>query len=225
VEAFLPWAQEYGYLAIFVVLLGAGLGVPIPEDIPLLTGGWLCHRGVLNVWLVFLVSMVGVMVGDSLIFMAGRKTGSAINRLAFLKRHVGGKRKARVDRYFERYGNWTVFFGRFVAGLRAPTFFTAGASGMHFRTFFVYDCVAALVSVPVWIALAYFLGDEIDGVLAWMASAKQTVLIVLACLVPLVVAWWLIRRRRRASAGEPATDASDEPPPPEQPPTAPSAEA
>ena len=221
---FLPWAERYGYLAIFLVLLGAGLGVPIPEDIPLITGGWLAYRGRLDVWLVFGVSMVGVMVGDSLIFLAGRRAGGWMDRVPFLRRHVGGKRKAKVESYFARWGNLTVFFGRFVAGLRAPTFFTAGVSGMRFWTFFAYDCAAALVSVPVWIGLAYFFGKQIDVVISWMGTAKRSILIAIAVLVPLGLLWWWWRRRRRSvtpgpeEAGDPSPD---EPPRRATPPPAP----
>ena len=211
-ESFLPLAEQYGYVAIFAVLLGAGLGVPIPEDVPLLAGGWLAYHGALNVWVVLAVSMVGVATGDSLIFLAGRKAGSAVNRFRLLRRHIGGKRKARVDRYFSKWGNWTVFFGRFVAGLRAPTFFTAGASGMRYATFIAFDMAAAALSVPIWIGLAYYLGDKIDGVLEWIASARQVVLITLAVAVPVALLVWLVRRRRSSAPLPPET------PPPEPPP-------
>jgi membrane protein DedA with SNARE-associated domain len=204
--------MQYGYLAIFVVLLSAGLGVPIPEDIPLLTGGWLCYRGAMEVVPTIMISMVGVMVGDSLIFLGGRKAGGAVETRPFLRKHFGGRRKAKVEGYFQRWGNLTIFFGRFLAGLRAPTFFTAGVSGMRFRTFFAYDLAAALISVPLLILLAWTFGHQIDQLIGVVTEAKKWLLIAVAAVVVVLVTR-LYLRRRAGSSPRPEPPAPESPPP------------
>ena len=216
-ETFLPWAQKYGYLAIFAVLLAAGFGSPIPEDIPLLTGGWLCHEGALSVGPTILIGLSGVLLGDSLIFLAGRKVGGALDQHPWFKRHFGGPRKAKVERYFTKYGDRTVFIGRFAAGVRAWIFFSAGVSGMSFLKFFLYDGAAALASVPLLVVLAFYFGENINQIIAFLAAAKKVVLGVVICALPFVIWWWL-RRRRRAKASETITEPPAASPPPIEPP-------
>ncbi len=210
-ESFLPWAHQYGYWAILVVLMAAGFGFPLPEDIPLLTGGWLCHQGALELAPTIGVGLFGVMFGDSLIFLAGHKLGGAMLERPFIRRHYTPERRQRVERYFEKYGERTVFFGRFAAGVRAWIFFTAGASKLPFRKFFLYDGAAALASVPLLVSLAWAFGEHIDQLIDFLATAKKAALVCLLVATPFIVRWWLRRRQAARAAG---------PPPEASPPTA-----
>ena len=63
------------YLSIFAVLVACGLGVPLPEDISLILGGFLVYKGVAHLWGMVAVGFVGILVGDSLIYLAGRRVG------------------------------------------------------------------------------------------------------------------------------------------------------
>jgi membrane protein DedA with SNARE-associated domain len=204
VESFLPWAQQYGYWAILAVLMAAGFGFPIPEDIPLLTGGWLCHQGAMELMPMIGVGLFGVMFGDTLIFLAGKRLGRSVLEKPFLAKHYTPVRRARVEGYFAKYGERTVFFGRFAAGVRAWIFFTAGASGLPFKKFFVYDGAAALLSVPLLVYVAFAFGERIDQLFGLLAAAKKVVLIALLVASPFLIAWWLRRRRlARAAALQP----------------------
>ncbi|MCU0694596.1 MAG: VTT domain-containing protein, partial [Polyangiaceae bacterium] len=62
-------------------------------------------------------------------------------------------RIAKVQRWFDRYGSFTVFLGRQVAGVRFVTFFTAGTMRVPLWKFVVFDFIGCLVSVPVWMGL------------------------------------------------------------------------
>lgn len=214
-DTFLPLAEKYGYLAIFATLMASGLGFPLPEDIPLLTGGWLCSRGALSVAPTIAVGLFGVLLGDSIIFLAGRRVGGAMDEHPWFKRHFGGPRKAKVERYFARYGDRTVFIGRFAAGVRAWIFFSAGVSGMTYTRFFLYDGAAALASVPALVVLAWTFGEHIDQIFNTLVTIKRTVFVVALVVVPGLLAWWWVRRRREMAlaVSEPAKEAapSEEP--------------
>ena len=67
------YIEEFQYVAIALVLFLAGLGVPIPEDIPLIYGGVMAGQGKLNVTIHFLVSMVFILVGDTCLYFIGKK--------------------------------------------------------------------------------------------------------------------------------------------------------
>ncbi|NBX83562.1 DedA family protein [bacterium] len=186
------------YLLIFGILVACGLGFPLPEDIPLIATGYLIWDGTMTwVWGI-LVTMLGVLIGDSLLFWIGHRLGGGIlNRRK--KPLFSPKRVRRARAYFRKYGAKVVFFARFVAGLRAVVFFMAGSMHMKFRTFILLDFLAALVSVPLWIAGGYYLGhyfgSEISELLLKLKEIKMIVTVVISLLIVAVITRSLLQYR------------------------------
>lgn len=211
-QTLIAFFSSYGYEAVFGVLLLCGFGLPIPEDITLVAGGVISGLEYTNVHVMFAVSMAGVMVGDSILFALGRWLGTPI-----LNSKLGGKiltpaRYASVQQQFEKYGNWVVFFGRFMPGLRAGVFFVSGLSRkISFLRFFLLDGFAALISVPVWVYLGYYLAHELDTLLAWVREGQMGILMVLAVVGMVAFAFYLKRRKKNETLTAPVI-AQDVPP-------------
>lgn len=165
---------DYGYWAVFGVLIACGFGLPIPEDISLVAGGIISGLAYTHVHTMFLVGMAGVLIGDGIVFTAGRMLGERVFSLPLVRRVMTPTRYAQVQSKFSRYGNWVVFTARFMPGLRTPIFLTAGATRqVSFLRFLLLDGFAALISVPVWVYLGY-LGANNREWLAQMISRGQT---------------------------------------------------
>lgn len=148
--------SDYGYVAVFMILLLCGFGLPIPEDITLVAGGIISGLGFADVHTMFVVCMAGVLVGDGTMFMLGRIYGQRILGFAPIRRIVTPQRFAQVQEKFARYGNWVLFVARFLPGLRSPIFITAGMSRrISPWRFLLMDGLAACISVPIWV----YLGD------------------------------------------------------------------
>lgn len=179
------------YLIIFVVLVASGLGLPLPEDIPLIAAGYLAWEGHTSLLGSFLVSMIGIGLGDSALYWIGRKMGIRLLDPNRPKPFFPPKRVRRVRAYFRKYGEKIVFFARFVAGFRAIAFFMAGALKMKYRHFILYDGLAALLSVPIWIAIGYglghYFGDHIEEILETVKQFKLGVTVVIGIVVILLV--------------------------------------
>lgn len=191
------------YAGVFLVLVACGLGLPLPEDVPLILGGVAAGMGKADVVWVFIVSMAGVLVGDSAIYFAGRKVGPDSR---IFKRFLSPERKAIVEDYFKRWGNWIVFFARFFAGIRAPCFFAAGVFRVRFWMFVLLDGIAALVSVPLWIWLGHWGASNRELLQERIEQIKGWVFLVVGALVALGLAWWLWRKFTRKPAAGPAAD-------------------
>ena len=114
----MPW-NNLPYICVLVVLLAASFGLPIPEDIPLLTGGWLCYRGHASLPIMIIVGMVGVLTGDFVLFSLGRRWGHHIVEHRFFRRVVNPSRLLLAETLFERHGIRIIFAGRFLPGVRA----------------------------------------------------------------------------------------------------------
>lgn len=184
------------YIGLFSVLLVAGLGVPLPEDIPLLAAGWLVHKGHANLYAMIAVGMVGVLTGDLMLFSMGRKYGEHITEHRLLRRVASPALLARAERLFAQHGAKIIFVARFMPGLRSVLFLTAGIFRVRRLKFILIDGSAALASVPLLIWLGSKFGAHIERVAGDVRSAQ---LIAAGCLVTALASWgaWEYRQHRR----------------------------
>ncbi len=184
------------YLIVFGILLACGLGLPIPEDITLVVGGVLAYYGLCNVWVMIAVCLAGVMVGDSIVYGLGRKYGRELTRKWFFRRILSEERLELVQSKFQKYGNKLIFAARFMPGLRAPIFFSAGVLHLPFRVFFSFDGFAAILSVPAIIGSVYHFGDEIEKVIQIIRKLEYGILLVIIGGIILMIGKWLLAQRK-----------------------------
>lgn len=197
-----------GNFAVFGVLVLCGFGLPIPEDIVLVTGGVLAWLGsdleeatfgamVRDRGLLAMAGagLAGILVGDSVIFWAGRKLGSRVAEIPPLRRFITPNRLAEAAKLIRRRGNVVVMIARFLPGLRAPTYFTVGHSKLPYWEFLLFDGVAALVSAPLWVCLGFYFGSNIGEAARHAARFGNYILAAaLVVVAGLGIRWWLKRR-------------------------------
>ena len=192
------YIEEFHYAAVALVLFVAGLGVPIPEDIPLIYGGVMAGRGIMNVYVHFGVSMVFILIGDLCLYNIGRRISRNAETPSRWQKLLTPERQTRVRGLFAKYGSWAVFFGRFIAGVRGAVFLSAGMARFPIGKFILFDLLAAFISVPVWIGMGYWASANWEVI---ADKAKQYQLLVMGTLV--VIAFlviWVVKRRRARQA-------------------------
>ena len=194
-EWLLSLLTSHVYAKLAGILLLCGLGVPIPEDISLISAGYLAHLGTVELHSVFLVCFAAVLGGDTLAFMLGRSFGTKLLASRFGHRYFTPRRQRRVRAYFRTYGSKVVFVARFLPGLRFSIFLSAGMLHVRPYVFIVYDALAALISVPFLVYMAWYFGDHIDHVIKWAKRSEYGIL-VLFCLAAVFVAIKVYRKRR-----------------------------
>lgn len=182
------------YAAILLVLFACGMGLPVPEDITLFAAGYLAYSGHISLTGAILVGLVGVLVGDTCMYWIGRIFGRRVFRWPVFRRMFTPERIHLAERKIQRNARIICFTSRFAPGLRAPVYLTSGILKVPFPVFIGMDGLAALISVPVWVYLAYFLGDKIEQLLEVAKKAKFG---VIAAIVLLIVAYIFIRLRKR----------------------------
>lgn len=197
-----------GYVLVLVALILCGLGLPVPEDIILISGGYIAYETSAHEWPMslaraanavgpmILVGLGGILLGDSLIYGLGRRFGLNVTENRFLRRYLTPERLARVESMFDRHGNRILIAARFMPGVRAVAFFSAGVMRVPYWKFLFYDGLAALLSAPVWVILGFRFGHVVVG---WAQRFSSLFLLTLV----LVFAVFLLYRRliKRANAG------------------------
>jgi membrane protein DedA with SNARE-associated domain len=184
------FAGGLSYAVVTTLLVLCGLGIPIPEDIILVAGGYVASEQGDDVLPMMFAGLAGILAGDGLIFVLGRRFGIAMAERTFLRRFLTVERIAHVDVLFRRHGPKILLAARFTPGVRAVTYFTAGAIRLPFWKFLFFDGLAALVSAPLWVFLGYRYGHAI------VDEAKRWQGYFLLAVAGLAVGLWLWRRRR-----------------------------
>jgi membrane protein DedA with SNARE-associated domain len=157
--------ERFTYAAIIGVLLLCGMGLPLPEEVPILTSAILSQTGHLQPWWALGACMFGVMAGDSLMFFLGRRWGTHVLDHRLSRKLLTVERQQAIGRYFDRYGAWIIFGARFLPGIRAALFLSAGTMRVTFWTFIAMDGAAALLSIPTSFWLAYLFTDKLQELL------------------------------------------------------------
>ncbi|NBO39087.1 DedA family protein [bacterium] len=189
---------NYGYLAVFGVLIACGFGLPIPEDISLVAGGIISGLHYTNVHTMFFVGMAGVLAGDGIVFTAGRLLGQRAFQLPLIRKLMTPERYGKVQEKFAKHGNWVVFAARFMPGLRTPIFLTAGATRqVSFLRFFMLDGFAALISVPIWVYLGYLGADNREWLMHWVKRGQIVTFVLLGILLIGVLLFFYLRKRNK----------------------------
>jgi membrane protein DedA with SNARE-associated domain len=152
------WVQAGGYGALFGLLLSCGLGMPIPEDIPLIAAGILIRQGHMHFWIAAPLAWLGIMGGDTILYFLGFNFGEKIVKLPIIGKHVTLDRLRKAEEMFRKYGVVMVMVGRLFMGVRGAMVVTAGTSRFKYITFLLADGFAAVVSGGLFMWLGYWVG-------------------------------------------------------------------
>ena len=197
--------MNYGYLAIFVLILAESACIPVPSELTMLFGGALAGGAVpgahLNLVLVVAAGVAGNVAGSYLAWGIGRYAGRAAWRRWGRHLLLRNDDIDRAERWFGRHGPKAVFFGRLLPVIRTFISLPAGFAEMPPARFGIYT-VAGCVPWTLGLAWAgYAVGRNWQAV-ASAFHGPTYALAALACILAvaaLVVLWR--RRHREGTAG------------------------
>lgn len=186
--------NAYGYWAVLVFVAIESTGIPFPGETILLTAAIYAGRThQLNIALIIAAAAGGAILGDNLGFWVGREGGYRLVR-RFGKHIRLDEGKLKLGQYlFTRHGGKVVFFGRFVAVLRAWAAFLAGTNRMRWPEFLVFNAAGGIVWASLYGLGAYLLGQQIHRV----AGTAGKILLALAVIVILAGILFLHRNEAR----------------------------
>jgi undecaprenyl-diphosphatase len=194
VESLGPWSYAI-VLVITTLESSAFLGLIAPGESVVLFAGFLAERGILSLRVLVPLVALGAVLGDSIGYEIGRHLGRPWllnhgHRFGMRPRHL-----ERAEHFFDRHGPKAVFFGRWVGFARALVPFLAGSSRMRYRTFLLYNVLAAASWGVVTLLIGYFAGASWRVVEKWIGRGGLAVGVLGAAIVIGVILW---RRRKHA---------------------------
>jgi membrane protein DedA with SNARE-associated domain len=184
---------QYGYWAVGATLLAENAGVPVPGETMLLLACFLAYsEHALRLPWIVLVATIAATVGDNVGFALGYYGGRPLLARYQTFFRIQDRTVQRSEGLFARYGAITIFFARFIFGLRIIAGPVAGVLRMPWRKFMVFNFLGAAVWVTVISLAGYFFGQH------WERMQQDVKRIdILVGLILLCGAAWLCWRSRR----------------------------
>lgn len=188
---------DYGYWAVGAALLLENAGVPAPGETILLLASFLAYsRHELQLGWIIAVATIAATLGDNLGFALGYYGGRRLLSRYQSFFRVRASHLERGERLFARYGAVTVFFARFIFGMRIIAGPMAGVLRMSWRRFLVFNFLGAAVWVTVISGAGYLFGRHWHRLERVIKKLDITAII----FVLLLAAWWWFRSRRDGQA-------------------------
>jgi membrane protein DedA with SNARE-associated domain len=167
------------FLVAFTALVAAGIGVPVPEELPTIGAGiWVGTNPDVGPvrWLILPVCFVGVLISDVLLYSIGRLWGPRLLDLRWVARLVPPETRQRTEQNFQTYGVKILLFVRWFPGIRSPMFITAGVMRLPLYQFILADGIAAVFGHSLLFFLAYWFGDQFRELVVRAEHTVETTL-------------------------------------------------
>jgi LPXTG-motif cell wall-anchored protein len=192
VQVMKDWVIQFGYAAIFLLMLAESACIPFPSEVTMLIGGWYSAEGSLNLYWVTAAGVFGNLVGSWIAYLAGRLYGRELldryGKFILIRSHDID----RAEVWWDKYGEAATFFSRLLPVLRTFISLPAGIARMPFGKFTLYTFLGV---IPWTLGLAYLgtvVKDHWHRVLPYFDAPT----LVIGGLLFLGAAWWYTRRRR-----------------------------
>jgi membrane protein DedA with SNARE-associated domain len=185
---------EYGYRALFLLLMLGIVGLPIPDEALLMFVGYLVFRGRLAALPALGAAWAGSIIGITISYVIGRIVGPlGIPKLGRLLRWKVEHIK-RAEQWVRRWGGYVLVLAYFLPGVRHLGALIVGASGVTFGKFARFAYVGAFIWVSTFLSLGYLLGEEWSTLSTQVHKTVMGVAIVAALLAIGTIAFWRKKR-------------------------------
>ncbi len=187
----------HGLILLFALVSMESAGVPLPGETALIAGGVLASQGHYSIVAVIAVAALAAIIGDNVGYWIGRKGGRALLRRTPVVSGYFEKALPPSERFFQRHGAKTVFFGRFIAILRVTAAWIAGISHMPWWRFLVWNAAGGIVWATLVGVVAYVFGNAAADAISRYGVVAAIVIVVGGVLLLVGVKVW----HRRAVEG------------------------
>jgi membrane protein DedA with SNARE-associated domain len=186
----------HGYWTVGLALLLENAGVPVPGETILLFASFLAYQEEsMHLPWIIVVGTIAATLGDNTGYWIGRRGGRPLLERYQHMFRVRQKHIAKGERLFAKHGPLTVFFARFVFGMRIIAGPLAGVLHMEWKRFAFYNFLGAVVWVTAISCIGYFFGQQWASLLRIMHHVNIGIAVFVVALV--LVVWWRSRRRAR----------------------------
>ena len=195
--------REGGLPAIFLLMAASSACIPIPSEVVMLFAGFAvaepghsasAHH--MTMFGIILAGLLGSMLGSWVAYAVGRGGRLELFERHGDKFHMGPAQVEKADRWFQRYGEPAVLFGRVIPVVRAVVSLPAGIAKMPFGRFTLFSLIG---TVP-WVVGLAFAGQALGSDWESVRKGFEYVDYAILALVVAGIGYWIMRRRRQPAS-------------------------
>lgn len=200
IEIFRPYADNYGYIVLFLGVMAENASLPVPGETILIIASFYSHHGHLYLPYVIVLATIGCIIGDNISFYVGRRLGRPFITHYGKYVLITKKRLEYVEHFFEKHGDKTIFIQRWITGVRVIGALVAGTTQMPWPRFVLFNCLGAITWVTTISLIAYFLAVNLPLLLKIVGRSGW----VLLGLFVVIVGYFYLKRRLTADSEPPS---------------------
>ncbi len=171
---------DHGLVLLFAVIFLESAGLPfLPGEVTLIAAALLAGKHHFSIVSVIAVAAAAAVAGYGVAFWLGRVGGRRLLERWHVTSRYAERVLPRAERFFQRQGSKTVFFGRFIAVLRATVGWLAGITEMRVATFAIWNVAGAVVWATGYGLLAYYAGKAVVDAVSRYSVYAVAVIVVL----------------------------------------------
>jgi len=180
--------QKIGYLGVFFLMFLQSVNIPIPSEITMSFSGFLVQKEILNFWLVVLMGTFGNLTGSLIsYFLASSLARNGWRaKYGILKILISDSNLQLAEKWFNKYGTFSIFFGRMIPVVSTFISFPAGLAKMKISVFSFLTFAGSFVWCPFLTYLGFVFGENWQIIQIYFRKFDYLILI----LIIAVIGWW-----------------------------------
>jgi membrane protein DedA with SNARE-associated domain len=190
------WITQYGYPALFSLLVLGLVGLPVPDETLLTFCGYLIYTHRLHFGFTYVAGLTGSICGITISYWLGLRFGRLVLMRFGKYIHLTPERVTKVEQQFERFGPGLLTIGYFIPGVRHFTAVVAGMSGLRWRRFALFAYAGAALWIGTFLTLGYVVGERWEHT---TAVVHRYLLMATGVAAVILLVVWLLRYNRKVS--------------------------
>ena len=186
--------NEMGYPGIFALMAMESSIIPVPSELVMPPAGYLAHQGQMNIWIAILIGTLGSLVGSYANYFAARWLGRPLVLKYGKYVWITEEKLAKVESFFLRHGEISIFIGRLLPVIRHLISIPAGIAGMNHFRFSLYTLIGAGTWCTILAWIGYFIGKEQALILKY--SHQAVIGVILFSVVLIAVYVWIQKKTK-----------------------------
>lgn len=194
---------DHGYLTVFLALMVENAGIPVPGETVLLFASFLAYdEGSMRLGWIIGIGIVACTLGDNIGYWIGRRGGRPLLEKYQKVFKISDRSIARGEGLFERFGSVTIFFARFVFGMRIIAGPLAGVLRMRWPRFALFNFLGAALWVSVISTIGYLFGEHWNRLIQFIGRANLILFVIAIGVATIALRRYFEREKRKTTEEE-----------------------
>jgi len=195
-------SRQFGYGGIVALMALESSFFPFPSEVVMLPAGYLVSQGEMSLWICIALGIFGSLLGAWFNYFLAVKLGRP-----FLVKHgkyffLSEKKLDKMDEFFKKHGEISMFSGRLIPGVRQLISFPAGLARMNLFRFSLYTALGAGIWVTILTVVGYLYGEHMEVAKDHLKPIITYTLAGILVLITGYVFWYHFRQKKRRSGTE-----------------------